>query len=79
MDLTSGLFQEEVERDDFVGPEAVIVLGGDGTLTSIAHSVDDQTLVMGVNSHLWTAEEAGLSDSSWEATQLGFPRIWIIS
>ena len=43
--------REEVERDDFVGPEAVIVLGGDGTLTSIAHSVDDQTLVMGVNSH----------------------------
>ncbi|MEC7664529.1 MAG: hypothetical protein VYD21_00530, partial [Candidatus Thermoplasmatota archaeon] len=43
--------REEVERDDFVGPEAVIVLGGDGTLTSIAHSVDDRTLVMGVNSH----------------------------
>lgn len=43
--------REEVERDDFMGPEAVIVLGGDGTLTSIAHSVDDQTLVMGVNSH----------------------------
>jgi hypothetical protein len=43
--------REEVERDDFVGPDAVIVLGGDGTLTSIAHSVDDQTLVMGVNSH----------------------------
>ena len=34
-----------------MGPEAVIVLGGDGTLTSIVHSVDDQTLVMGVNSH----------------------------
>ena len=29
--------REEVERDDFMGPEAVIVLGGDGTLTSIAH------------------------------------------
>ena len=43
--------REEVERDDFMGPEAVIVLGGDGTLTSIAHSVDNQTLVMGVNSH----------------------------
>ena len=27
------------------------MLGGDGTLTSIAHSVDEETPVMGVNSH----------------------------
>ncbi len=51
--------REEVERDDFVGPEAVIVLGGDGTLTSIAHSVDDQTLVMGVNSHPMDSRGSG--------------------
>ncbi|MEE2625470.1 MAG: NAD(+)/NADH kinase [Candidatus Thermoplasmatota archaeon] len=43
--------RETVRRADFAGPELVIVLGGDGTLTSIAHSVDDSTPVMGVNSH----------------------------
>ena len=39
--------RESVSREDFIGPEVVIVLGGDGTLTSIAHSVDDKALVMG--------------------------------
>ena len=43
--------RETVRRADFADPDLVIVLGGDGTLTSIAHSVDDQTPVMGVNSH----------------------------
>ena len=43
--------RETVGRADFSGPDLVIVLGGDGTLTSIAHSVDDITPVMGVNSH----------------------------
>ena len=43
--------RETVRRADFVGPDLVIVLGGDGTLTSIAHSIDDQTPIMGVNSH----------------------------
>jgi len=43
--------RETVGRADFAGPDLVIVLGGDGTLTSIAHSVDDVTPVMGVNSH----------------------------
>ncbi|MEC9124762.1 MAG: hypothetical protein VX515_02065 [Candidatus Thermoplasmatota archaeon] len=43
--------RESVSREDFIGPDVVIVLGGDGTLTSIAHSVDDKSLVMGVNSH----------------------------
>ncbi|MEC7198634.1 MAG: NAD(+)/NADH kinase, partial [Candidatus Thermoplasmatota archaeon] len=51
--------REEVERDDFLATDAVIVLGGDGTLTSIAHSVDDQTLVMGVNSHPMDKEGVG--------------------
>ena len=31
------------------GIDIVVVLGGDGTLTSIVHSVDSKTLVMGVN------------------------------
>ena len=43
--------RETVRRADFAEPDLVIVLGGDGTLTSIAHSVDDRTPVMGVNSH----------------------------
>lgn len=51
--------REEVERDDFLAKDVVIVLGGDGTLTSIAHSVDDQTLVMGVNSHPMDKEGVG--------------------
>ena len=43
--------RETVRRTDFMEPDLVIVLGGDGTLTSIAHSVDGSTPVMGVNSH----------------------------
>lgn len=43
--------RETVRRADFVELDLVIVLGGDGTLTSIAHSVDENTPVMGVNSH----------------------------
>tara|TARA_B100000902_G_C27293515_1_gene908592 strand:- start:749 stop:1663 length:915 start_codon:yes stop_codon:yes gene_type:complete len=43
--------REKVERSDFIDRDLVIVLGGDGTLTSIAHSVGSQTMVMGVNSH----------------------------
>ena len=51
--------RETVRRADFDGPDLVIVLGGDGTLTSIAHSVDDCTPVMGVNSHPRIGEEEG--------------------
>ena len=43
--------REKVSREDFIGRNLVVVLGGDGTLTSIAHSVDENTPVMGVNSH----------------------------
>ena len=43
--------RETVRRADFSEPDLVIVLGGDGTLTSIAHSVDEKTPVMGVNRH----------------------------
>ena len=43
--------RELVRRSDFLGRDLVIVLGGDGTLTSISHNVDEHTLVMGVNSH----------------------------
>ena len=43
--------RERVRRADFIGRDLVVVLGGDGTLTSISHNIDESTLVMGVNSH----------------------------
>ncbi len=43
--------REAVSRADFIGRDLVIVVGGDGTLTSICHNVDAETPVMGVNSH----------------------------
>jgi len=43
--------REQVMRADFIGRDLVIVLGGDGTLTSISHNIDSNTPVMGVNSH----------------------------
>ncbi len=43
--------REKVRHSDFVGRDLVIVVGGDGTLTSIAHNVGPDTPVMGVNSH----------------------------
>ena len=43
--------REKVRRADFIGRDLVIVLGGDGTLTSISHNIDSSTPVMGVNSH----------------------------
>ena len=51
--------RETVRRTDFIEPDLVIVLGGDGTLTSIAHSVDESTPVMGVNSHPRENDENG--------------------
>ena len=43
--------RETVRKSDFLDRDLAIILGGDGTLTSIVHSVDSKTLVMGVNSH----------------------------
>ncbi len=43
--------REKVRHSDFIGRDLVIVVGGDGTLTSIAHNVGSDTPVMGVNSH----------------------------
>ena len=47
-DLTA---REKVRRADFIGRDLVVVLGGDGTLTSISHNIDADTPVIGVNSH----------------------------
>jgi hypothetical protein len=51
--------REKVRRADFIGRDLVIVLGGDGTLTSISHNIDSNTPVMGVNSHPRSDEPKG--------------------
>ncbi|MED5159222.1 MAG: NAD(+)/NADH kinase, partial [Candidatus Thermoplasmatota archaeon] len=51
--------REKVSREDFAGRDLVVILGGDGTLTSIAHSIDSDTPVMGVNSHPQDDDEDG--------------------
>ena len=40
-------YEERISSDVIL----VVVLGGDGTLTSISHNIDENTPVMGVNSH----------------------------
>ena len=55
-DLTA---REKVRRADFIGRDLVIVLGGDGTLTSISHNIDANTPVIGVNSHPIEDDPAG--------------------
>ena len=37
--------REQVRRADFIGRDLVIVLGGDGTLTSVSHNIDAATPV----------------------------------
>ena len=51
--------REMVRRSDFIGRDLVIVLGGDGTLTSISHNIDSKTPVMGVNSHPRSGDPQG--------------------
>ena len=55
-DLTA---REKVRRADFIGRDLVVVLGGDGTLTSISHNIDADTPVIGVNSHPIDDDPAG--------------------
>tara|TARA_B110000459_G_C16566561_1_gene474293 strand:- start:249 stop:1142 length:894 start_codon:yes stop_codon:yes gene_type:complete len=51
--------REQVRRADFIGRDFVLVLGGDGTLTSISHNIDASTPVMGINSHPRTEDPQG--------------------
>ena len=51
--------REKVRHSDFIGRDLVIVVGGDGTLTSIAHNVGADIPVMGVNSHPRRDDPAG--------------------
>ena len=60
--------REQVMRADFIGRDLVIVLGGDGTLTSISHNIDSNTPVMGVNSHPRSDDPHGSLDFTWIAT-----------
>ena len=51
--------REQVQKQDFVERDLIIVLGGDGTLTSISHNILDNTPVMGVNSNPRTTDPQG--------------------
>ena len=51
--------RETVTSDDFANRDLAVILGGDGTLTSIAHSIGSGIPVMGVNSHPQDDDEAG--------------------
>ena len=51
--------RETVTSDDFTDRDLAIILGGDGTLTSIAHSIGSDIPVMGVNSHPQDDDEDG--------------------
>ena len=51
--------REQVRRADFIGRDLVLVLGGDGTLTSISHNIDATTPVIGINSHPRTEDPLG--------------------
>tara|TARA_Y100001980_G_C14543192_1_gene321843 strand:- start:93 stop:989 length:897 start_codon:yes stop_codon:yes gene_type:complete len=51
--------RERVEKNDFQNKKMIIVLGGDGTLTSISHNILDDTPVMGVNSNPRKSDSTG--------------------
>jgi len=51
--------RETVTSDDFAKRDLAVILGGDGTLTSIAHSIGSGIPVMGVNSHPQDDDEDG--------------------
>lgn len=51
--------RERVQKQDFELRKLIIVLGGDGTLTSISHNILDNTPVMGVNSNPRTIDPHG--------------------
>jgi len=68
--------REKVSRSDFINRDLVIVLGGDGTLTSIAHSVDEDTPVMGVNSHPRELDNDGHMVSTWVVTLITSKKIF---
>ena len=57
--------RERVRRADFIGRDLVVVLGGDGTLTSISHNIDESTPVMGVNSHQYPLMRMEVLVSTW--------------
>jgi len=65
--------REKVSRADFIGRDLVIILGGDGTLTSISHNIDSSTPVMGVNSHPRDDDPNGSLGFFMDSTVATFP------
>ncbi len=65
--------REKVSRADFIGRDLVIILGGDGTLTSISHNIDSSTPVMGVNSHPRDNDPDGSMGFFMDSTVATFP------
>jgi len=65
--------REKVSRADFIGRDLVIILGGDGTLTSISHNIDSSTPVMGVNSHPRDDDQDGSLGFFMDSTVTTFP------
>jgi hypothetical protein len=65
--------REKVSRADFIGRDLVIILGGDGTLTSISHNIDSLTQVMGVNSHPRDDDPEGSLGFFMDSTIATFP------
>ena len=65
--------REKVSRADFIGRDLVIILGGDGTLTSISHNIDSSTPVMGVNSHPRDNDPDGSLGFFMDSTVATFP------
>jgi len=65
--------REKVSRADFIGRDLVIILGGDGTLTSISHNIDSSTPVMGVNSHPRDDDPDGSLGFFMDSTVATFP------
>lgn len=65
--------REKVSRADFIGRDLVIILGGDGTLTSISHNIDSSTPVMGVNSHPRDDDPEGSLGFFMDSTVATFP------
>jgi hypothetical protein len=65
--------RERVQKQDFVKRKLIIVLGGDGTLTSISHNILDRTPVMGVNSNPINVDPQGSVGFYLDSNMSTFP------
>ncbi len=65
--------RERVQKQDFIKRKLIIVLGGDGTLTSISHNILDGTPVMGVNSNPINVDPQGSVGFYLDSNMSTFP------